>query len=311
MPNSIIISAVLNVKNEADNLDRCLKSISGFVDEIVITDMESTDKSVQIAKKYGAKIFSIKPANVVEHARNFGLSKASGKWILLLDPDEYLNISLKKELQSIVKRNDVDYVKIPRMNFFVGKWLRYCNMWPDYLIRFFRKDFITWNKEIHSQPITKGNCLTLLDSDKLGLRHRNYLSVTDFITRALRYSGVQADELKTNNYKVKISDLILKPTQEFNSRFFAGFGYKDGMHGLIFCLLQSFAICLIYIRLWEKNGSSEKVLVKESFVSGSQESIYEYGYWFTRYFQKEYSANIFKKSIIKLRQLLNRLTKNY
>lgn len=311
MPKSLLISAVINVRNESENLERCLKSLSGFVDEIVITDMSSTDDSVKVAQKYNSRIFTIKPSKVVEPARNFGLSKAGGKWILLLDPDEYLNKTLKKELHHITTRSDVDFVKLPRMNFIFGKWLRHSNMWPDYLIRFFKKGSVIWQKEIHSQPQTKGNGYTLLDSGKLALRHRNYPTISDFIYRALRYSGVQADELKLLKYKVKLSDFILKPTQEFNSRFFSGEGYKDGVHGLIFCLLQAFAIFLIYIRLWEKYGASDKNLVKESLVSGIQESIYEFGYWFTRYFKQEYSSNPFKMLLIRSRQLLNRLTKNY
>ncbi|MCX6726678.1 MAG: glycosyltransferase family 2 protein [Candidatus Shapirobacteria bacterium] len=311
MPKSTLISVVINVRNEAANLEHCLKSISDFANEIIITDMSSTDDSAKIALKYGAKVITIKPAKVVEHARNIGLAKASGKWILLLDPDEYLRKTLKKELLSITSRSDIDFVKIPRMNFIFGKWLRHSNMWPDYLIRFFKKDSVNWKREIHSQPTTKGNGLTLLDSNKLALRHRNYPTVSDFVYRALRYSGVQADELKAQNYKIKLSDLLLKPTQEFNSRFFAAEGFKDGLHGLIFSLLQAFAISLIYIRLWEKNGASEKALVKESFVSGSQESIYEYGYWFSKYFRNEYSHNPIKNLFIKIRQVFNRLTKNY
>lgn len=311
MVNKPLISAVINVRNEADYLEKCLKSIKSIVNEIIVVDMHSTDNSVEIAKKYGAKIYPYRYLKVVEPARNFALSKATGKWILLLDPDEFLGKSLKKELIAITKRSDVDYVKIPRKNIIFGKWIKHCRCWPDYLIRFFKKGSITWNKEIHSQPITKGNCLTLLDSEQLAIRHNNYPNISTFILRALRYSGIQADELREAEYKIKTSDFILKPIQEFNSRFFAAEGYKDGLHGLIFCLLQSMAIGLIYIRLWEKQGSIDKPLTKESFVSCSQESMFEYSYWFTKYFNKEYSSNILKNSLIKTRLLFDRITKNF
>ena len=101
----------------------------------------------------------------------------------------------EKDLKNITQRSDVDYVKIPRQNMIFGKWIKHANCWPDYLIRFFRKESVTWQKEIHSQPITKGNGLTLLDSDKLAIKHNNYQSVTQFITRAIRYSSIQAEEL--------------------------------------------------------------------------------------------------------------------
>ncbi len=311
MTKKPLISAVINVRNEAEALTKCLRSIKNLVDEIIIVDMQSTDGSLEIAKQSGAKVYGYRPMKFVEPARNFALSKATGKWILLLDPDEYLNKTLKKELLSITKRSDVDYVKIPRKNIIFGRWIRHSNSWPDYLIRFFKKGAVTWKKEIHSQPTVKGNGLTLLDSEKLAIQHNNYTSVSQFITRAVRYSGIQADELNAQDYKLKTSDFILKPTQEFNSRFFFAEGYKDGLHGLIFALLQAFAIGLIYIRLWEKQGSADKALTKESFVSASQESTFEYDFWFSKFFKNEYSPNIFKKILIKIRLWLNYITKNF
>ena len=311
MSNKTLISVVINVRNEAENLDKCLKSVKSIADEIIVVDMHSSDNSVEIAKKYNAKIYPYRFLRVVEPARNFALSKATGKWILLLDPDEYLGKTLKKELLAITKRTDVDFVKIPRKNIIFGKWIKHCRCWPDYLIRFFKKNYITWNKAIHSQPITKGNCLTLLDTEHLAIRHNNYPSISIFVLRALRYSGIQADELKSADYKVKTSDFILKPVQEFNSRFFAAEGYKDGLHGLIFCLLQAMSVALVYIRLWEKQGSIDKPLTKESFVSSSQESAFEYSYWFTKYFHKEYRSNIVKNSVISIKLLFDRLTKNF
>jgi (heptosyl)LPS beta-1,4-glucosyltransferase len=310
MTNKPLISAVINVRNEADKLKRCLKSIKSFSDEIIVVDMQSTDGSSKIAADFGAAVYPYRWMKAVELARNFGLSKANGKWIILLDPDEYLNKSLKKELKKITTRSDIDWVKIPRKNIIFGKWLRHSRCWPDYIIRFFKKGSVTWTKDIHRPPITKGNGLTILDSEKLAIRHLHYDTASQFITRAIRYSGVQADELKAADYKIKTSDFILKPIQEFNSRFFFAEGYKDGIHGLIFSILQTFAIALIYIRLWEKQGSSDKVLSKESFVSASQESIFEYSFWFTKYFREEYSSNFLKNFIIKIRQVFLRLTKN-
>jgi len=307
-----LISAVINIiDGEAGNLKKCLRSLQNFADEIIVIDMETTDGSAEIAKKYGAKVFSYHFMNYVEPARNYALGKATGKWIILLDPDEYLPKSLKHELKKITTRHDVDFVRIPRKNIIFGKWFHNSRTWPDYLIRFFKKGSVSWNKAIHSQPETKGNGITLLDSENLAIRHNHYTSVTQFITRALRYSSVQAQELEATGVKLKMSDFILKPVQEFNSRFFFAHGYKDGLHGLVFSLLQSFAIFLIYANLWEKQGSPEKIVSKDSFVSASQEAAYEYGYWFTKYFKEEYTKNIFKNSILKFKLFINRATKNF
>ena len=311
MKNTPLISAVINVRNEADNLRKCLRSIQHFADEIIVVDMHSTDGSQQIATEFGAKVYPYKWMSVVEHARNFALSKATGTWIILLDPDEYINKVLKHELKKITLRTDIDWVKIPRKNIIFGKWLRHSRSWPDYLIRFFKNGSVTWQNEIHSQPLTKGNGHTIIDSERLAIRHQNYTSVSQYLIQAIRYCSTQAKELFTDGYKLKTSDLILKPIQEFNSRFYFAEGYKDGVHGLIFSLLQSFSVMLVYIRLWEMQGSSEKVLSKESFISASQEATFEYGHWFNKYFSEEYSHNLFKIILIKIRQILNRLTKNF
>jgi (heptosyl)LPS beta-1,4-glucosyltransferase len=305
------ISAVINVRNEADKLKKCLLSLKNFADEIIIVDMESTDESVQIAKEYNAKIFSYRPMKYVEPARNYALSKATGKWIILLDPDEYLPKTLKAELKKIIQRHDIDFVRVPRKNIILGKWFRHSNWWPDYIIRFFKKGSVTWKKEIHSQPETKGNGITLLDTENMAIRHLNYDSVYEFVIRALRYSSIQAEELEKNETKLKMSDFILKPVQEFNSRFFKAQGYKDGIHGLVFSLLQAFAIFLIYSRLWEKQGATEKIVSKDSFVGASLEAGYEYSYWFTKYFSEEYSKNIFKNIIIRFKLFISHISKNF
>lgn len=311
MSDKVAISVVVNVHNESETLAKCLKSVSDFADEIIVIDMQSSDNSREIAAKYNAKIYPYRWLKFVEPARNYGISKANGRWILILDPDEYITRSLKKELKKIVNRNNLNFAKISRKNIIFGKWIRHSRMWPDYLIRFFKKGAVTWKKEIHSQPETKGEGVNILDSEKLAIHHLNYQTITGYVQRALRYSGIQADELKNSDYKLKISDFMIKPIQEFNSRFFASEGYKDGLHGLIFCLLQAISIAFIYIRLWEKQGSTDKILLKDSFVSASQVSIYEYSYWFTKYFFKEYQGNIFKRFFIKSRHFLDRLTRNF
>lgn len=310
MKQKPLISAVINVRNEGENLKKCLKTLKGFADEVIVTNMHSTDNSREIAVNAGAKVYDYRWLKHVEPARNYGLSKASGKWIVLLDPDEYLNKTLKAELLKITKRSDVDWVRIPRKNIIFDKWIRHSRCWPDYLIRFFKKNHVTWKNEIHSQPHTTGNGLTILDSEKLALRHINYSTITQYLNQTIRYSHIQADELKAAGYKLKISDLILKPMQEFNSRFYFAEGFKDGMHGLVFCLLQSFAIGFIYIRLWEKYGFTDKVLSKESFVSATQEGLFEHSFWFTKFYFQEYSHNPVTNLIIRIRHFFCRLTKN-
>ena len=96
------ISVVINTYNEEKNISRCLESVKGFADEIIVVDMHSADKTVEIAKKYGAQVFEHEYTRYVEPARNFALSRATGDWILLIDADEELSGTLRKKLEEII-----------------------------------------------------------------------------------------------------------------------------------------------------------------------------------------------------------------
>ncbi len=314
MINSLMqkISVVINcTKEEIKDLSICLKTISNFADEIIIVDMGAGESLDKLQKTYKLKIYPHPLLQVVEPARNFGISKATNPWILILDPDERLSKSLKKELLSISSRTDIDYVRIPRKNIIFGKWLHYTGSWPDHLLRFFKKDKVTWSSKIHVQPIIEGKGITLQDIQDLAIKHYNYRTISDYLQKANRYTDKKSEELLKEKYSIKISDLILKPVQEFNSRFFFQKGYKDGIAGLIFSSLQAFSELLIYSKVWEKSKTQKNIINKVSMVSAIQQSNYELGYWFTKYLIKEYSGNPLKISFYIVRQFINRLVKNW
>jgi len=303
MLKSTNISVVINTYNEAKYLKKCLSSVKDFATEVIVVDMYSKDHSVETAKSFGAKVYYHKWMPVVEQARNFALKKATGPWILLLDPDEYLTKPLKKELQKISRRPDINFVRLPRKNIIFGKWIRHSRWWPDYITRFFKKGTVKWQKEVHSQPLTSGNGITLLENERFAIRHQHYDSIQKYVLWALRYSERQADELDKTNYKIKISDLVVKPIKEFCSRFFAASGYKDGIHGLVISILQAFSEALVYIQLWSIQGFRPRSINKETFIKSSKQALFEYLHWQTFYQVKETSKKI-KVPFLKLKHRL-------
>ena len=248
------ISVVINTLNEEKNISRAISSVVNFTDEIIVCDMFSDDKTVDIAKKLGAKVITHKKTNYVEPARNYALSKATGDWILILDADEEIPEGLKTRLKEVAKNNEADYVLIPRQNILFGKWMEHSRWWPDYLVRFFKKDFVTWNAQIHSEPNVKGKELKLEEERSKAIIHHNYQTITQYLERLTRYTQIQAEGLKEKKYNFLWTDLIKKPLNEFLSRYFAGEGYKDGVHGLALALMQSFSELIVYVRVWEMEG---------------------------------------------------------
>jgi len=134
----IKISAVINTRNESENIFDCLNSLK-FCDEIVVVDMESTDNTKEIAKQFTDKVFDHPMVGYVEPARNFAISKAIGDWILVIDADERIPKTLAIKLEEIAEKNEIDYVRIPRQNLIFGQWVRHSRWWPDFNIRFFKK----------------------------------------------------------------------------------------------------------------------------------------------------------------------------
>jgi len=252
------ISVVINTYNEEKNISRCLESVKGFADEIVVVDMHSTDRTVEIAKKYGAQVFEREYTRYVEPARNFALSRATGDWILLIDADEELSGTLRKKLEEIIENNVFDYIEIPRKNIIFGKWIEYSRWWPDYLVRFFKKGKISFSEKIHEPPKTQGVSLRLEASEENSLIHYNIQSVSQYLERINRYSDIQAEELIKAGYKFNWRDLILRPNNEFLSRYFSGGGYKDGLHGLVLGLLQAFSELTVYLKVWERQGFEQQ-----------------------------------------------------
>ncbi len=273
------VSAIITaVSGEEKYLPGCLSSIKGFADEVFIVDMSGESAISAVAKKYGAKVFKHDLVNYVEPVRNFGISKADDGWILILDPDEEIPESLGKRLKDIVEKSEADYVRIPRKNVVFGKWVTRARWWPDYNIRFFKNGKVFWNEIIHGVPTTEGKGIDLEDKEELAIVHHHYESIEQYISRMNRYTSVQAD-LKSKDYQFEWKDLIAKPTAEFVSRFFAGEGYKDGLHGLALSLLQGFSELVVYLKIWQSGHFEEKKITIREVVSVINESQSEVNYW--------------------------------
>ncbi len=292
------ISVVINTRNEENNLPRALASVKELADEVVVVDMHSTDKTVEIAKKAGAKVYSHKETGYVEPARNFALRQAQGEHILVLDADEEVTPSLARTLKKLAENPKADFYRLPRKNIIFGKWIEHSRWWPDYNIRFFKKGKVSWSEIIHSVPETQGKGLDLPAEEENAIAHYNYTSISQFIERANRYSDIQAEFLIKNGYVFSWGDLIKKPVGEFVSRFLAGEGYKDGVHGLALGILQAFSEFVVYLKTWEKGNFKEHELHQDEVGREMEGAATELRYWLAQKGMKK--QNVFGRILHKL-----------
>ncbi len=296
------ISAVINTINEEKNIVECLKSLD-WVDEIVVVDMESDDKTKELCYKYTKNVFNHKRMGYVEPARNFAIKQAKGDWIIIVDADERVPKELAASLYQIASEDKYNFARIPRKNIAFGEWLKHSRWWPDYNIRFFKKGKVEWQNSIHSVPITYGEGLTLEAKEELSLTHYNYPTINSYFERFYRYTKVQSKELIKKEYKFHWTDLVTKPLNEFFSRFFAGQGYKDGLHGLVLAMLQAFSEFTVYLLVWENQGYKKQT--GQNFLKELnqlfEQKFKEFLYWFYT-FRLDLTSGLFRRLILRFKR---------
>lgn len=296
------ISVVINAYNEERNIQKAISSVK-WADEIVVCDAQSQDKTVEIAKKLGARVVAHKYTGYVEPARNFAISQASNEWILILDADEEIPPTLAAEIRNMLNRASIaDFIRIPRKNIIFGNWMKASMWWPDYNVRLFKKGAVIWSEKIHVQPQTTGSTGIDLPADEnLAIIHNNYQGIEQYLARLNRYTTIEADQLFKDGYKFSWNDLIKKPVDEFLSRFFANKGYLDGLHGLSLSVLQAFSFFIVYLKVWEKTKFSlQQFSLKEVEVE-KKKAGYSINYWFL---QTKLSKNPIKNILEKVKNKL-------
>lgn len=274
-----MISAIVHTYNEEKNIERCLLSLIGWTDEIVVVDMGSTDRTVEIAKSLNAKIFNFPYTGFVEPARNYGIEKAKGPWLIILDADEEIPGILVGTLKKVISEDRADYCRLKRKNIIFNKWIKHAGWWPDYQIRFFKKGFVSWSDKIHGIPKTRGRGIDITENDDNSIVHHNYQSLEQYIIRMNRYTSIAAKDLYLSGYRFSLPKLMSSIPTEFVSRLFFRQGYKDGLHGLALAMLQACSEMIVLLKIWElENFKEEKIHLTEMEKSFSHE-FREKQYW--------------------------------
>jgi hypothetical protein len=146
-------------------------------------------------------------------------------------------------------------------------------------VRLFKKGSVTWLNKIHSLPATRGEGIDLKIKEESAIVHHHYSSISQFIIRMDRYTSIQAKEKIEEGYQFKTSDLFKKPLSEFLSRFLAGEGYRDGLHGFVVSVLQTFSEFVLYFKLWEEQKFKEEKIPLSLFESEYLQASSEINHW--------------------------------
>ena len=242
------ISAIIITKNEEEMLPGCLKSLS-WVDEIVVVDADSHDKTIAIAEKIGAKVVSVSAGTDYSTSRNEGKKAAKGDWLLYVDADERVSSELRKEIHKLTNKDSqkISY-KLPRKNIMLGKWIKHGGFWPDYAHRLFPKnELVKWTGKVHESPTVKGQVRLL----KPYLTHYTARSISSALHKSSQWSQIEAKLLRDagsphitwwriiKGFKFKLFELLIYKK-----------GLLDGTRGFILAYIQAFHEASILVNLW-------------------------------------------------------------
>lgn len=249
-------SCVIITHNEEKRLEPALKSVAGLASEVVVVDAESTDDTVKIARRAGARVFTRKWTGFADQ-KNFGNAQAASPWILSLDADERVSPELREELAALkAEEPDCAGFSMPRRVFYLGRWIRHSGWYPDRKVRLFRKEHAAWTGDyVHETLIVSGPTGALRGP----LHHFTYASIADHVARINRFSGLGAQKLYAQGRKAHIGRLLVLPPARFLRSYVFKLGFLDGFAGFVIAVLTGYAIFLRYAKLREIWKKGERI----------------------------------------------------
>jgi glycosyltransferase involved in cell wall biosynthesis len=246
------VSVVLATYNEEKNLAKCLDSVKDFADEIIVADGESSDDTVKIAEKYGAKVISTTNKPNFHINKQIAMDAAKKDLVLQLDADEVVDKELSQFIQDLSENDPHAAWWIKRRNWFMGQFLRKGGQYPDPVIRLYRNGKARLpQKDVHEQMIVDGE----IGWANGHLLHYGNPSFADYLRKFNTYTSFKAQQLHEQHVKINVANTFLflfwKPLSTFFLIYFRHKGFMDGMPGFTFATFSGLHHLMAYLKLWE------------------------------------------------------------
>jgi glycosyltransferase involved in cell wall biosynthesis len=283
-PLPVTLSVVLITYNEEANLSRTLDSVQSLVSdgqgEIIVVDSGSTDRTVEIAKSFGAQVF-VEVWKGYSAQKNSAIEKATGDWILSLDADEEVDAALAREVLWLLRaipiwqkhgmpvdndteskelrdrgleigldEDDLKGFVIPRKNYFLGRWIKYGGFWPDSKLRFFQRGFGKFQDQaVHETMKVEGTTSAVQHG---AILHHSYPTLSDYIDHMNRYSSLGAEIVVAEGSPgFSAINIVIRPWLTFFYNYFLRLGFLDGREGLLLHLYHAVYVSWKYAKVWE------------------------------------------------------------
>ncbi len=249
-----MLSVLIQAKNEEKNIGRAIKSVKGLAKEIIVLDDFSTDKTAEVAKSLGAKVYRLEKKMSYSEKLNYGIELCSNEWVMFIDADEEVSKELKENIKRELRNPRYESYMISRRTYYMGKFLNHV-WYPEWRLRLFKKKKVVFEGDVHEKPIVKGR----VGKIKGDLYHYSFKSLRHQYEKNMDYAEKMAISLSKKGEKFSIYKLIFNPLWSFFKFYILKLGFLDGYRGFLASVsaaiytFQKYAF-LLELELKEKFG---------------------------------------------------------
>ena len=240
------ISVVVITKNEEASIERCLRSVD-WADEVIVLDSGSTDRTVEISQKLGARVSVTADWPGYGPQKNRALAQAAGDWVLSLDADEWVTPELRDEIRGVISRPDGAVAfRVPRLSSFCGRFMRHSGWWPDHVIRLFRRGAARFSDDVvHEHVLVEGKTGTL----RVPIMHETFVDLDELLQKMNNYSSLAAQEMRRGGRKAGLAGAVLRGLWAFMRTYFFRGGFLDGREGFMLAVATAEGTYYRYAKL--------------------------------------------------------------
>jgi (heptosyl)LPS beta-1,4-glucosyltransferase len=244
------LSAVLITKNAGEDFERCLQSLT-FADEIVVLDSGSTDNTLAIAKRAGARIFTSQAWPGFGTQRQHAQQYAQGEWVFWVDVDEVVSDELALAVQAAIDDTPVNTVfEVSRLSWFFGRFIRHSGWYPDHIVRLYRRTEFAYNDAlVHEKVHCDGAQVKKLSGELL---HYTATDFQDYLSKSVRYAADWAEGRYRRGKKANLFDACSHSAAAFLRKYIFQRGFLDGRHGFLLAVFTAHYVFNKYAALWIK-----------------------------------------------------------
>lgn len=246
------LAAVLIVKNEALQLEACLQSIQGWVDEIIIVDSGSSDGTESIARQFNAQFFIHTDWQGFGRQRQWAQQHCNADWLFWLDADEVVTPALQKSIKAAVNAHEPHTVyRVNRLSWVFGRFIRFSGWYPDRVVRLYPKKLTQYNDSlVHEHVVVPAKVVV---KDLRGdLLHYTYRNVEHYLVKSAHYARAWADQQTQKGRKASLFQGIIHALGCFIKMYIFRQGFRDGQAGFLLAILSAHSAFVKYADLWAR-----------------------------------------------------------